>query len=47
MRLFWIILTVLFGIGLYFLGMSNQASYEKCIADGVLSDDNCYYYSYM
>lgn len=45
--LFWIMIFGLIGIGLYFLGQSNKKAYEDCLAEGYLSDELCFKYSYM
>lgn len=47
MRIFWIILIVIFGILFFLLGQANKKAYKDCVKEGIMSNDTCYQLAYM
>lgn len=45
--LIWIILISLIFVGLFYIGKQNDSEYQKCVADGIHTNERCYELSYL
>ena len=45
--LFWVILACCIFIGLCYLGKQNDSDYQKCVAEGIHTNERCYELAYL